>query len=55
LTRDEIVEEIHAERAELYKQFGGDAEAMFRFYQEQQRQNPGRRATIKILPRRVPA
>lgn len=55
LTHDDIVEEIHAYREELYHRFGGDAEAIFRHYKEQERQNPGRRATAKVLPRRVPA
>ena len=55
LMHDDVVEEIHEHRAELYRRFGGDAEAIFRHYQERQRLNPGRRATAKILPRRVPA
>ena len=55
LTHDQIVEEIHAYRADQYKRFGGDAGAIFRHYQEQQRQNPGRKATAKVLPRRVSA
>jgi hypothetical protein len=55
LTHDEIVEEIHAFRAKQYERFGGDAEAIFRHYQEQQKKNPGKKAPLKVLPRRVPA
>ena len=53
LTHDDILEEIHAYRAELYERFGGDAEAIFRYYQERERQNEGRRSTAKVLPRRI--
>ena len=53
LTHDDIVEEIHAYRAELFKRFGGDDVAIFRYYQERERQNVGRRSTAKVLPRRI--
>jgi hypothetical protein len=52
---DEIVEEIHAHRAELYKRFHGDAEAIFRYYKDLEIRNTGRRSADKVLPRRVSA
>ena len=53
LTHDDIVEENHAYRTELYERFGGDAEAIFHYYQEREPQNAGRRPTVKVLPRRI--
>ena len=47
MTHDDLVEEIHAYRAELYERFGGDAEAIFHYYQEREPQNAGRRSTVK--------
>jgi hypothetical protein len=47
---DEIVEEIHAHRAELAAKFDYDMERLFRYYQQMEGQNPARRA-----PESVPA
>jgi hypothetical protein len=55
LTHDDIVEEIHAHRAELFERFHGDEAAIFQYYKEQEKQNSGRRSTDQIQPRHVPA
>lgn len=41
---DEIVEEIHAHRAELAAKFGYDIERLFGYYKQQEDKNPARRA-----------
>ena len=41
---DEIVEDIHAHRAEIAVRFACDIEQLFGYYQQQEERNPARRA-----------
>jgi hypothetical protein len=47
---DEIVEDIHAHRAELAARFGYDIEQLFSYYQQQEDKNPAPRATETVGP-----
>ena len=53
IDHDEIVEEIHAHRAELAARFDYDMERLFRYYQELEGKNQARRAPES--PRARPA
>ncbi|MGA7410338.1 MAG: hypothetical protein WBW33_07620 [Bryobacteraceae bacterium] len=50
---DEIVEDIHAHRAELAARFSYDIDQLFGYYQRQEEQNPVRRATEPVSPVKI--
>ena len=50
---DEIVEDIHAHRAELAARFGYDIDQLFGYYQRQEEKNPARRATEPVSPLKI--
>lgn len=47
---DEIVEDIHAHRAELAARFSYDIDQLFEYYQRQEEKNPAHRATEPVSP-----
>ena len=53
ILRDDIVEEIHAHRAELAAEFDYDLERLFRYYQQAEEKNPARRAPEAVRARPV--
>lgn len=50
---DEIVEDIHAHRAELAARFSYDLDQLFGYYQRQEEKNPARRATEPVRPTKI--